>query len=100
MLGLCGVLEEEKMKVEKAAKRAKEKDRQRLQDLWNTLEEDSRKLADPSTTFSAADRYWDLIYPDLAVGLDYLPQDAFVFWCESARCMESGKTTIGGCPRT
>ena len=91
VLGLCGVLEEEKIKVEKAAKRAKEKDRQRLQDLWNTLEEDSRKLADPSTTFSAADRYLDLIYPDFACGLDYLPQDAFVFWCESARCMESGK---------
>lgn len=91
VLGLCGALEQEKIKVENAAKRAKERDKQRLQALWNTLEEDSRKLADPSTSFSAADRYMDLIYPTFACGLDYLPQDAFVFWCESAHCMESGK---------
>ena len=91
VLGLCGVLEEEKIKVEKRGKRAKEKDQRQLQDLWNTLEADSQKLADPSTSFSAADRYLDLIYPQFACGLDYLPQDAFVFWCESARCMESGK---------
>ena len=63
VLGLCGVLEEEKIKVEKRGKRAKEKDQRQLQDLWNTLEADSQKLADPSTSFSAADRYLDLIYP-------------------------------------
>ena len=36
VLGLCGVLEEEKIKVEKRGKRAKEKDQQQLHDLWNT----------------------------------------------------------------
>ena len=61
---MCGAIEEEKLRLEKAMKR-KGADAKALQTLWNTMEADSRKLAESaSLTFSPADRYMDLIYPD------------------------------------
>ena len=33
----------------------------------------------------------DLIYPDFACGADYLPEDSFVLWAESGRCMEAAR---------
>ena len=90
-LGLCGAIEEEKLKLEKAMKR-RGADVQTLQTLWNTMEADSRRLAElASAAFPAADRYMDLIYPAFATGADYLPEDACVLWAESGRCMESGQ---------
>ncbi len=88
ILGLCGAIEEEKLKLERSLKKASAP--KELQTLWNTMEADSRKLADLQG-FSASDRYMDLIYPTFACGADYLPQDAFVFWSESGRCIESAK---------
>ena len=88
ILGLCAAIEKEKRKVERAMKRSN--DPKGLQTLWNTMEADSRKLADLQS-FPAADRYMDLIYPDFACGADYLPEDAFVLWAESGRCMEAAR---------
>ncbi len=88
ILGLCAAIEKEKLKLERAMKKSDAP--QSLQTLWNTMEADSRKLADLQS-FPAADRYLDLIYPDFACGADYLPENTFVFWAESGRCMEAAK---------
>ena len=88
ILGLCGAIEKEKLRLERAMKKAK--DPGPLQTLWNTMEADSRRLADLGS-FPAADRYMDLIYPDFACGADYLPGDTCVLWAESGRCTEAGE---------
>lgn len=88
ILGLCGAIEQEQMKLERALKKASAP--KELQTLWNTMEADSRRLADLQGT-PAADRYMDLIYPEFACGADYLPQDTFVCWAESGRCAESAQ---------
>ncbi len=49
--------------------------------LLRTLAEDTDTIA-AGATFSAADRYMALIYPEFACAADYLPADAVVFFCD------------------
>ncbi|MCD8050438.1 MAG: transcription-repair coupling factor [Clostridiales bacterium] len=88
VLGLVEDIERRKLQVEKASKAKKRSDATDYATLLNTLEEDSRRLAD-GTAFPASDRYMDLIYPDFACGCDYIPADACVLWAESSRCVEA-----------
>lgn len=88
VLGLVEAIERRKVQVERAAKAKKHSDSTDYATLLNTLEEDSRRLAD-GTAFPASDRYMDLIYPDFACGGNYLPADACVLWAESSRCVEA-----------
>ncbi len=88
VLGLVEAIERRKVQVEKASKSKKRGDDTDYSTLLNTLEEDSRRLAD-GTAFPASDRYIDLIYPDFACGGDYIPADACVLWAESSRCVEA-----------
>lgn len=88
VLGLCGAIEQRKQLVERARKAQKREDPSDYAALLNTLEEDSRRLAD-LTAFPAADRYLDLIYPEFACGCDYLPADTLICWAESSRCVDA-----------
>ncbi len=87
LLGLVEAIERRKIQVEKAAKSRKKRDVD-YQTLLNTLEQDSRAIAE-RVAFPAADRYLDLIYPEFACGCDYLPYDALVCWGESNRCVDA-----------
>jgi len=49
--------------------------------LLRTLSEDTEALRS-GVSFSAADRYMALIYPDFACAADYIPTDALVFFCD------------------
>ena len=49
--------------------------------LLRTLTEDTEAIG-AGVTFSAADRYMALIYPEFACAADYLPADAMVFFCD------------------
>ncbi len=49
--------------------------------LCTTLEKDEKTVAD-GLSFSAADRYMALIYPEFATAADYFPADALVFFCD------------------
>ena len=49
--------------------------------LLRTLTEDTEALRS-GVTFSAADRYMALIYPDFSCAADYIPADAMVFFCD------------------
>ena len=49
--------------------------------LLRTLAEDTEAIG-AGVTFSAADRYMALIYPEFACAADYLPADAVVFFCD------------------
>ena len=49
--------------------------------LLRTLAEDSEAIG-AGATFSAADRYMALIYPEFACAADYLPADAVIFFCD------------------
>ena len=49
--------------------------------LLKTLEEDAHALEE-GLSFSAADRYMSLIYPEFACAADYLPSDSLVFFCD------------------
>ena len=42
-------------------------------------------------SFSAADKYFSLIYEEFADGLSYLPEDAVVMFYEPSRCVEKAK---------
>ena len=89
--GLCAELE---------AHAARQKRRKTPnQALIATLEADCEKLQ-TGVSFSAADRYLALIYPDLACAADYISRDAIVFFCDHgnlqrgarARSEEFGQT--------
>ncbi|MCD8146432.1 MAG: transcription-repair coupling factor [Clostridiales bacterium] len=88
VLGLVEDIERRKIQVERASRSKKRSNGANYAVLLNTLEEDSRRLAD-GAVFPAADRYMDLIYPDFACGGDYIPADACVLWAESSRCVEA-----------
>lgn len=49
--------------------------------LLRTLAEDTEAIRS-GVTFSAADRYMALIYPEFACAADYIPSDATVFFCD------------------
>ncbi len=49
--------------------------------LLKTLSEDTEALR-ANLSFSAADRYISLIYPEFATAADYLPQESIVFFCD------------------
>ncbi|MBQ3355904.1 MAG: transcription-repair coupling factor [Oscillospiraceae bacterium] len=49
--------------------------------LLRTLETDT-SLIRSGLSFSAADRYMALIYPEFACAADYIPMDALVFFCD------------------
>lgn len=53
--------------------------------LANTLKADSEKLRE-GAGLPCADRYIPLIYPEYASGLDYIPEDAFVFLDQPVKC--------------
>lgn len=88
VLGLVGDIEQQKIRIEKAAKVKNRGDSTNYSTLLSTLEQDSRQLAE-NLSFPAADRYMHLIYPDFACCADYLPDNALVCWDESGRCVES-----------
>ena len=58
--------------------------------LTQTLENDARAISELGS-FTAADRYLDLIYPDFACAADYLPPDAILLFCDSPRVGEGAK---------
>lgn len=58
--------------------------------LLATLQQDMERL-EQGVSFSAYDRYLDLIYPDETCGIDYIPKDAVVIFTESGRIMERAK---------
>ncbi len=84
VLGLMGDLERVRLRA------AKKKDTQELQ---RTLEEDGKRL-ETLTSFPAVDRYMDLIYPDFATALDYVPLDGVICVCDSPRVLESLKNYL------
>ncbi|MBQ6430269.1 MAG: transcription-repair coupling factor [Oscillospiraceae bacterium] len=49
--------------------------------LLRTLAEDCEAIRS-GVSFSAADRYMALIYPEFACAADYIPADAMVFFCD------------------
>ncbi len=49
--------------------------------LLRTLAEDAEAIRS-GVSFSAADRYMALIYPEFACAADYIPMDAMVFFCD------------------
>ena len=49
--------------------------------LLRTLAEDTETLRS-GVTFSAADRYMALIYPEFACAADYIPAEAMIFFCD------------------
>ncbi len=49
--------------------------------LLRTISEDIEALR-ANLSFSAADRYFSLIYPEFACAADYLPQETVVFFCD------------------
>ncbi len=49
--------------------------------LIKTLTEDAEVL-ESGVSFSAADRYMALLYPEFACAADYLPKDATVYFCD------------------
>ncbi len=49
--------------------------------LLRTLAEDAEAIRS-GVSFSAADRYMALIYPEFACAADYIPADAMIFFCD------------------
>ncbi len=58
--------------------------------LLATLQQDVERL-EQGVSFSAYDRYLDLIYPEDTCGIDYIPQNAIVVFTESGRIIERAK---------
>ena len=56
--------------------------------LIKTLTEDAEAL-ESGVSFSAADRYMALIYPEFACAADYLPADAPVYFCDHGNLRRS-----------
>ncbi|RKI68599.1 transcription-repair coupling factor [bacterium 1xD42-67] len=59
--------------------------------LAETLEQDGEAVAQ-GRTFPATDRYLPLIYPDLACGADYLPEDVCVVFDQGPRIADRAKS--------
>ena len=64
------------------------------QALIKTLESDCEKLEN-GVSFSAADRYLALIYPQFACAADYISQDAAVFFCDHGNLQRGGCGSVG-----
>lgn len=62
-------------------------------ELNKTLNSDIDRLEN-EIIFPAADRYLDLIYPDFATALDYLPEDALVVQIDHGRIADRAKTFL------
>ena len=75
---------------ELAAKMARRKG---TETVVQTLRGDAARLRDGAMP-GGMDRYLALIHPEAACGLDYLPEDALVFLCESGRVDERVKGTL------
>ncbi len=58
--------------------------------LMRTLQADADALRN-GLTFSAADRYQALIYPEFACAADYLPAEALVFFCDHGNLRRSAQ---------
>ena len=58
--------------------------------LMCTLQADADALRN-GLTFSAADRYQALIYPEFACAADYLPAEALVFFCDHGNLRRSAQ---------
>jgi transcription-repair coupling factor (superfamily II helicase) len=57
-------------------------------DLQHTLDEDCRRL-ETLASFPAVDRYMELVYPEFASALDYVPLDSVICVCDSSRVSEA-----------
>ena len=87
LLGLAGDIDRRKEQVQKANQRRK---LDHFATLTQTLDSDARTFFELGS-FTAADRYLDLIYPDFACGADYLPTEAVLLFCDSPRVGEAAK---------
>ncbi|MBE6962236.1 MAG: transcription-repair coupling factor [Ruminococcaceae bacterium] len=67
--------------------------RKGTESIVKTLQEDAARLRD-GVIPGGMDRYLTLIHPESACGMDYLPEDALVFLCESGRVDERVKGTL------
>ena len=86
LLGLAGDIDHRREQV--AANRRRKLEH--FAALTQTLENDARAISELGS-FTAADRYLDLIYPDFACAADYLPPDAILLFCDSPRVGEGAK---------
>ena len=87
LLGLAGDIDHRREQVAAANRRRK---LEHFAALTQTLENDARAISELGS-FTAADRYLDLIYPDFACAADYLPPDAILLFCDSPRVGEGAK---------
>ena len=87
LLGLAGDIDHRREQVAAANRRRK---LEHFAALTQTLENDARAISELGS-FTAADRYLDLIYPDFACAADYLPPDAILLFCDSPRVSERRK---------
>ena len=87
LLGLAGDIDHRREQVAAANRRRK---LEHFAALTQTLENDARAISELGS-FTAADRYLDLIYPDFACAADYLPPDAILLFCDSPRVSEGAK---------
>jgi len=85
--GLAGLAETVAELADKAARR------KGTEAIVKTLREDAARLRD-GVMPGGMDRYLALIHPELACGVDYLPENALVFLCESGRVDERVKGTL------
>ena len=85
--GLTGLAE---AVTELAGKMARRKG---TEELVRILREDAARLRD-GVIPGGMDRYLTLIHPEAACGVDYLPENALVFLCESGRVDERVSSTL------
>ena len=84
--GTLGLVEQ----VERAIHSLQKSKGEQSKTLLETLRHDSELLAQLHS-FAAADRYLDLIYPEFACGMDYLPEFALILWAECGKCLSAGE---------
>ncbi|MCI2057860.1 MAG: transcription-repair coupling factor [Oscillibacter sp.] len=65
----------------------------KAQELAETLRSDAERLRSGAAP-GGMDRYLAAVYPQMVTGADYLPADAAVFICESARVDDRVKNTL------
>jgi len=85
--GLAGLAEKLRRLGEKLEKR------QKTQTIVQTLRADAEQLESGAVP-GGMDRYLAAVCPGMPTGMDYLPQDAVVFLCESGRVNERIKNAL------